>query len=363
MKIELLETAIVNAHQSLGQDFSRQDARDLAWGVLQYFGYGDRCLSNSLPEDMQSVFYNLEDLGLLKPESRFEILHDGREWRTIEWVLNPGKISSLQDVISTELPEEQLVYASLPAEAFNPHSSISIETENPSHSQENAEVIHVDNPARAPDANPDPKKMITKAPGYACNSCGRRFDVLTSLMQHVRIAHPMSNEDILKCINEGMTEGKIAQKFKRTQADVSYRIRKIKKMKESLGAITPDPKLQELEHRNQEMKWEIEKLQSKVSIMYRDLQEALSEKEKAIEETASLRGKDNGNGQGDKVRTEIVINGFDGWYDTQRKLISEIVKNNVYSAKGAGLRMRIIETMDGKKIEIDIQNAAKEVQQ
>jgi hypothetical protein len=119
-----LQLVIEKAHAIRGEELSGEKAQDLAWTVLNHFGYSDRCLSNGLDQDENAVFCYLEDLGILKPESRVDILPESSmEWRIVQWTYDAWGIEKISRWTAPD-PADSLqdLYASLPPEAFAPDS-------------------------------------------------------------------------------------------------------------------------------------------------------------------------------------------------------------------------------------------------
>ena len=120
-----LSLAIKNAFRgTYGRDF--KDAGDAAYLLLSYMGYNGRCLSNVLDAESTGFFYDMEDLGIVRPESSILYLNFRssmrKNWQVIEWVLDRRKIFSL----AASRPEApcrdaslKSVYDDLPPEMFH----------------------------------------------------------------------------------------------------------------------------------------------------------------------------------------------------------------------------------------------------
>ena len=120
MRIEDLRDIIVQAHAMRGQQIPPDSAMDLAWAVLSFFGYSDHCLANALSPEDNAIFCDLEDMGILKPESKVEILPESTvEWRTIQWAFDAFGISRIRSWKPAARDDLQALYASLPPEAFS----------------------------------------------------------------------------------------------------------------------------------------------------------------------------------------------------------------------------------------------------
>lgn len=121
MRIEDLQDIIVKAHAIRGEELPADKAMDIAWIVLSFFGYSDHCLANALDSQETALFYDLQDMGILKPESKTEIPGESTaEWRMIRWTFDFFGISKIKDRKPQARDDLQSLYASLPPEAFIP---------------------------------------------------------------------------------------------------------------------------------------------------------------------------------------------------------------------------------------------------
>jgi len=92
----------------------KQDAADdLAMRVLNYFGYGEEVIDNSLDQEDRRLFYFLQDVSLLKTAWEEAILQSGRTWRIFYWYLNVENIEECS--IEEDAPKhEEGLYDALP---------------------------------------------------------------------------------------------------------------------------------------------------------------------------------------------------------------------------------------------------------
>lgn len=128
MKLEVLVNAIMNAHLEQNVEIDLEAAREISWTVLSHFGYGNVCLGNRLEVDERELFYELEDLDILKSTSKMESLNGqygtsryGGQWRIFQWELNEKRILQLQHVVFIrEIEGEEALYNGLPEDAFIP---------------------------------------------------------------------------------------------------------------------------------------------------------------------------------------------------------------------------------------------------
>jgi hypothetical protein len=89
-------------------------AGELALRVLNYFGFEDEAIDNSLDQEDRRLFYFLQDLGLLKTAWEEAMLPSGRIWRIFYWSLNVESIEEYSREVETPKEEEGL-YEALPA--------------------------------------------------------------------------------------------------------------------------------------------------------------------------------------------------------------------------------------------------------
>lgn len=92
----------------------KQDAADdLAMRVLNYFGYGEEVIDNTLDQEDRRLFYFLQDVSLLKTAWEEAILQSGRTWRIFYWYLNVENIEEYS--IEEDAPKhEEGLYDALP---------------------------------------------------------------------------------------------------------------------------------------------------------------------------------------------------------------------------------------------------------
>ncbi len=115
--VDFLAQAIQNGLSRPKRKLSLEEARMTAEHVLNFFGYGDRIIDNTLEPEDRDTFYILEDLGILKTEREETTLWDGREWRIHYWILNKVRIWELTNRKEEEERKEEDVedvYMELP---------------------------------------------------------------------------------------------------------------------------------------------------------------------------------------------------------------------------------------------------------
>lgn len=93
VSLNRLTEAIVNSYKE--HNMTNEDAQNMAYHVLNFFGFGDRIVDNILEPEDRDIFYMLEDFGLLVTEREETTLYDGREWRIHYWLLKKNTIHSM----------------------------------------------------------------------------------------------------------------------------------------------------------------------------------------------------------------------------------------------------------------------------
>jgi hypothetical protein len=92
----------------------KQDVADeLAMRVLNYFGYGEEVIDNTLDQEDRRLFYFLQDVSLLKTAWEEAILASGRTWRIFYWYLNVESIEE-SSAGAEDIKQEEGLYDALP---------------------------------------------------------------------------------------------------------------------------------------------------------------------------------------------------------------------------------------------------------
>ncbi len=115
--LDMVAMAVMNGISVRGMTVTEREAREVAMHVLGFFGYGTVTLDNCLEREDRNVFYDLEDMGILRSEISETTLYDGTRWRTHYWHLNVQKVKAMAAdgrPCVDPLPEA-LVYRHLPA--------------------------------------------------------------------------------------------------------------------------------------------------------------------------------------------------------------------------------------------------------
>jgi hypothetical protein len=94
-------------------------AGQIAWRLLNYFGFEDDIIDNVLDQDDRRMFYFLQDLELLKTAWEEAVLPSGRTWRIFYWSLNKEHIFSYASVKEKAAGPEPGVYESLPQDVWS----------------------------------------------------------------------------------------------------------------------------------------------------------------------------------------------------------------------------------------------------
>ena len=121
-----LTEAIINSYKE--HNMTKDDAQNMAYHVLNFFGFGDRIVDNILEPEDRDLFYMLEDFGLLVTEREETTLYDGREWRIHYWLFKKDKIVELVKEANARekaLDESMSVYTEIPDEAWSRSNGIS----------------------------------------------------------------------------------------------------------------------------------------------------------------------------------------------------------------------------------------------
>ncbi|MEA3558549.1 MAG: DUF6015 family protein [Candidatus Thermoplasmatota archaeon] len=118
VSLNRLTEAIINSYTE--HNMSRDDAQNMAYHVLNFFGFGDRIVDNILEPEDRDIFYMLEDFGLLVTEREETTLYDGREWRIHYWLLKKHTISDMasDDVDNCSTMDNYNVYEEIPDEVW-----------------------------------------------------------------------------------------------------------------------------------------------------------------------------------------------------------------------------------------------------
>lgn len=119
LTIDEMTRAIKNSIDRKGMH--KDQARQMAEHVMNFFGFSDRIIDNVLEPEDRDVFYMMEDTDLLLTEREETTLYDGREWRIHYWLLRRDKIMEMARSKGDDgkiLGEESSVYEELPEDIW-----------------------------------------------------------------------------------------------------------------------------------------------------------------------------------------------------------------------------------------------------
>jgi hypothetical protein len=111
---EILTSAIKNR-----LEVSQDVAQDLAFRVLNYFGFGDEIIDNVLDHDDRRTFYFLQDMQILTTHWEEALLPSGRIWRVFYWDLNTERILQYAVSPSEDSRIEAGLYETLPEDVWS----------------------------------------------------------------------------------------------------------------------------------------------------------------------------------------------------------------------------------------------------
>ena len=120
--VDLMARAISNGMSRQSKRMSEQEAYDIAFHVLNFFGYSRYVIDNMLEPEDRDAFYMLEDLGILDTEREETTLFDGREWRIHYWLIRPENVRKLAFNNGTKpedpIANEAMIYDGLPEDIW-----------------------------------------------------------------------------------------------------------------------------------------------------------------------------------------------------------------------------------------------------
>ncbi len=120
--VDLMARAISNGMSRQSKRMSEQESYDIAFHVLNFFGYSRYVIDNMLEPEDRDAFYMLEDLGILDTEREETTLFDGREWRIHYWLIRPENVRKLAFNNGTKpedpISSETMIYDGLPEDIW-----------------------------------------------------------------------------------------------------------------------------------------------------------------------------------------------------------------------------------------------------
>lgn len=115
----------VVTHETLAQavknklEVTTDVADDIAFRVLNYFGFDDEIIDNVLDHDDRRMFYLLQDMQLLTTHWEEAVLPTGRVWRVFYWGLNTDRIDQFARSPAQEARIEMGIYETLPEDVWS----------------------------------------------------------------------------------------------------------------------------------------------------------------------------------------------------------------------------------------------------
>ena len=88
--IEEFEAAVIAL---LGERLGEKEAKEIARRAMNYFGFDDSVVDNTISPKDRDMFYILEEVGLITTFEDETFVEKGKRWRIHYWVLNKDKIS------------------------------------------------------------------------------------------------------------------------------------------------------------------------------------------------------------------------------------------------------------------------------
>lgn len=115
----------VITHETLAQaiknrlEVTADVADDIAFRVLNYFGFEDEIIDNVLDHDDRRMFYLLQDMQMLTTHWEEAVLPTGRVWRVFYWGLNTERIGQFSRSPSQEGRIQLGIYETLPEDVWS----------------------------------------------------------------------------------------------------------------------------------------------------------------------------------------------------------------------------------------------------
>ncbi|MDG6221409.1 MAG: hypothetical protein QCI38_08200 [Candidatus Thermoplasmatota archaeon] len=95
MTVVTLEEFEAATLAALAERIGEEEARSLARKAMNYFGFDDTVVDNTIPPKDRDIFYLLEEVGLVTTLEDETYVEKGKKWRIHYWVLNKEKIRRL----------------------------------------------------------------------------------------------------------------------------------------------------------------------------------------------------------------------------------------------------------------------------
>ena len=86
------EDFVAAAVALLGERLGEAAARDAAGKVMDYFGFDDTVIDNSVSSADRDYFYMFEEAGMITTLDDEATVEKGKRWRIHYWVINKDKV-------------------------------------------------------------------------------------------------------------------------------------------------------------------------------------------------------------------------------------------------------------------------------
>ena len=105
--LEELHAAVASL---LGERLGKDEIEDLVRRTMNYFGFDDSVVDNTISSKDRDIFYLLEEVGLVSTLEDESFVGRGKRWRIHYWVLSKEKIKSLAYENEVEKEEAKSIY-------------------------------------------------------------------------------------------------------------------------------------------------------------------------------------------------------------------------------------------------------------
>ena len=159
-------------------------------------------------------------------------------------------------------------------------------------------------------------------------------------MLHAVKNHPFPGEKLIALLNEKKTVPEIAELLHRSRSTVAYHVSKIRTLDDQTEKKDPE-----------ESSKRVLELEGEIASVKKALSEALER----------VKNGEGNNGHPGILRSRVMISGFEGYYDGQKKLISETIKEYIYRAgKGKSITMEVRQLEDLLRVTVEISGGPAE---
>ncbi|MHB8395706.1 MAG: helix-turn-helix transcriptional regulator [Thermoplasmataceae archaeon] len=215
-----------------------------------------------------------------------------------------------------------------------------------------------------------------------------------ALMLHATKNHPFPTERLITLLHEKKTIPEIAELLHRSRSTVAYHVAKIRapenETEKKIPGSSPESK-DEQKKGPEESPRRIAELEGEIASLKKALNEAVERVKKGEEENdheallhdnevlrklltdarnqiqgyeeqiAKLHAGNGDNGHPGILRSRVMISAYGAYYDSQKKLISETIKEYVYHAgKGKTITMEVRQLEDLLRVVVEISGGPAE---